>query len=334
MRSGIICAGNWIIDKIKTIDRWPGEGNLCNIISEDSAAGGGPCNVLFDLSAMDPDIPLFAAGRVGADADGDFFLDEIRRRNIDAHFMRRSSTAPTSRSYVMSGEGKRTFFHLRGANDELAPEDLERIRIPARYFYLGYLLLLKKLDAPDPQYGTGAARVLAAMRGNGCRTVADLVSEAPERFRKTLAPALPLIDILIVNEIEAACCLGCPARRPDGSLDEEVLRRAAAHLMEQGVNHLVIVHYPEGAAALDRQGSFLTVASCGLERSRIAGTNGAGDAFAAGVLCALHRDRPLREALEMGSVSSYFNLLSPTASGGAVDLARMEEKRRGCFPPV
>lgn len=45
----------------------------------------------------------------------------------------------------------------------------------------------------------------------------------------------------------------------------------------------------------------------------------------------MYRNRPLREALELGSVSSYYNLLSPTASGGAVDFARMEEKRRSCF---
>ena len=65
MRNGILAAGNWIIDKVKTIDRWPGEGNLCNIVEETRAPGGGPCNLLFDLAAIDPGLPLYAAGRVG-----------------------------------------------------------------------------------------------------------------------------------------------------------------------------------------------------------------------------------------------------------------------------
>ena len=51
MRKGIVGAGNLIVDKIKVIDRWPGEGNLCNIRSTVSSAGGGPCNVLFDIAA-------------------------------------------------------------------------------------------------------------------------------------------------------------------------------------------------------------------------------------------------------------------------------------------
>ena len=134
MRDGIIGAGNWILDKVKTIDRWPGEGNLCNILAEEQAGGGGPCNVLFDLAAMDPALPLYAAGRIGADADGDFLLAEIRRRGIDDRFMARSAAAPTGYTDVMSGEGRRTFFPCRAANAELAPADPERSGLPAPLF--------------------------------------------------------------------------------------------------------------------------------------------------------------------------------------------------------
>ena len=41
----------------------------------------------------------------------------------------------------------------------------------------------------------------------------DFVSEAPEKFRRTIPPALPWTDILIINEIEAAHCLGRELRR-------------------------------------------------------------------------------------------------------------------------
>ena len=110
MKKGIIGAGNWIQDRVKTIDRWPGEGNLCNILREEAAPGGGPANVLFDLSAADPSLPLYAAGRLGSDAEGDYMMNEIIRRGIDASNMIRTS-GRTSYTDVMSGEGKRTFFH-------------------------------------------------------------------------------------------------------------------------------------------------------------------------------------------------------------------------------
>lgn len=331
MRKGIVGAGNWIIDKVKIIDRWPGEGNLCNIIAEEYASGGGPCNVLFDLAAMDSSLPLYAAGRIGNDAEGDFLLSEIHRRNIDDRFMIRSEGVHTGFTDVMSGQGKRTFFHSRGANAELSPEDLETIQIPARFFYLGYLLLLDRLDAPDPQFGTGAARVLAAMRRNGCETIVDFVSEAPEKFTQVVLPALPYIDILIINELEAANCYGKPIRRRDGPLAEKELHPAMEYLMINGVNSLVVLHYPEGAAALNRNGDFLAVHSCEIERERIIGTNGAGDAFAAGVIYALYQGWPLREALEFGGASSYFNLLSPTANGGAVCVEKLKKMCLRCF---
>ena len=79
-RIGIIGAGNWIVDQIKQMDRWPGEGNLADIIREEPpAGGGGPNNVLHDLAAMDPSIPLYAVGRIGNDPAGEFLLAEARK---------------------------------------------------------------------------------------------------------------------------------------------------------------------------------------------------------------------------------------------------------------
>lgn len=335
MRNGILAAGNWILDKVKTIDRWPGEGNLCNIVEETRAPGGGPCNLLFDLAAIDPDLPLYAAGRVGDDDDGNFLLNELRRRHIDSRWMIRSRSAATAYTDVMSGGGRRTFFHCRGANAEFNPADLDGVDLPARFFYLGYLLLLDALDTDDPEYGTAGSRLLARMSEAGCRTVVDFVSEAPEKFRRIIPPALPWTDILIINEIEASHCLGRELRRADGSLDWAGLVPAAEGLLAAGVRQLAVIHFPEGALALERGGTPVYAPSCRMERSEIVGSTGAGDAFAAGVLYGLHEDLPLREALDLGSASSRFNLLSPTASDGAVSLSVMRNYLKECeFTPL
>ena len=335
MRNGILAAGNWIIDKVKTIDRWPGEGNLCNIVAETRAPGGGPCNLLFDLAAIDPDLPLYAAGRVGNDDDGDFLFEELRRRRIDSRWMSRSRSAATSYTDVMSGEGRRTFFHCRGANAEFNPADLDGVDVPARFFYLGYLLLLDSIDAADPEYGTAGSRLLARMSEAGYRTVVDFVSEAPEKFRRLIPPALPYTDILIINEVEASHCTGRELRRADGSLDRAGLVPALEGLLASGVRQLAVIHFPEGAIALERGGVPVYAPSCWIERSEIVGSTGAGDAFAAGVLYGLHENLPLRETLDLGSASSRFNLLSPTASDGAVSLEVMRNYLKDCkFTPV
>ena len=116
-RKGIIGAGNWIVDNIKYIDRWAGEGNLCTITGQEMATGGGPTNVLFDIAAMNCGIPLYAAGRIGKDALGTYLLDEIKKRNINIENIILTDT-PTSYTDVMSGNGKRSFFCCRGSNAE------------------------------------------------------------------------------------------------------------------------------------------------------------------------------------------------------------------------
>ena len=330
MRNGIIGAGNWIIDKVKRIDRWPGEGNLCNILGEEMAPGGGPANVLFDLAAADPSLPLFAAGRIGNDAEGRYLLDQIAKRGIDAKGMKIDEKLPTSYTDVMSGDGKRTFFHCRGANVSFAPADLDAIDAPAKFFYLGYLLLLDAFDAADPGYGTAAVRALKAMRAKGYKTVVDFVTEAPEKFRRIVLPALPEIDILIVNELEASHCSGIELRRADGTMNFSALPEAIDFLFAQGVGETVVLHFPEGAAGRTKEGKFIYVPSCRIAKEEIVGSNGAGDAFAAGVLYALHNDWELRDAMLLGSASSNFNLRSATASGGAVSLQKMQDFLKNC----
>ena len=67
MRNGILAAGNFIVDRVKLIDAYPSQDTLASILSETPSNGGGPYNVLTDLSRMGVPYPLSAAGLIGAD---------------------------------------------------------------------------------------------------------------------------------------------------------------------------------------------------------------------------------------------------------------------------
>ena len=321
-RKGIIGAGNWIVDNIKYIDRWAGEGNLCNILGQEMATGGGPTNVLFDIAAMDCGIPLYAAGRIGNDALGDYLMTEIKKRNIDVSNIIMTDT-PTSYTDVMSGNGKRSFFCCRGSNSEFDCQDVENIDFPAKWFYLGYLLLLDKLDSDDPEYGTRGARLLDMMQKKGYKTIVDFVSEAPEKFRKVVKAALPYIDALVINEVEAGNTFELATCNEDGTANVEEIRKAAKLFMQSGVREYVIIHYRDGAFGLDSNGKECEVKSYDVDK--IVGTNGAGDAFCAGVLYALHEEKSLEEMLKYGGASAIFNLRSASASGGAASLTEIND---------
>ncbi|MDD3153676.1 MAG: carbohydrate kinase family protein [Victivallaceae bacterium] len=324
-RQGIVAGGNWIIDKVKTIDRWPQEGELCNIAAETRAAGGGPCNVLFDLAALDTGLALYASGKVGFDDDGKWLLSEITRRGIDDCFMSTSKDLPTSYTDVMSGHSRRTFFHCRGANSQYGYEDAIAADTGARIFYLAYLLLLDTMDQSDPQFGTVAAKTLATLRERGYETLVDMVSEAGEKFLRIVPPALRYTDYLVVNEIEAGHCLGEAIRLEDDSIAYDKLPKAAEKLFEMGVGKLVVIHFPEGGYARTAAGKESFSPSCEVPSSEIVGTTGAGDAFCAGVLYAIHEGFALDRMLRFASASARFNLRSATASDGAPTLKELDD---------
>ena len=97
----------------------------------------------------------------------------------------------------------------------------------------------------------------------------------------------------------------------------------------------MVIHFPEGAAGRTRDGKYFYLPSVHIDGADIAGTTGAGDAFCAGTIYALHQNWALEDAVRLGSASSYFNLLSPTATAGAVPLEKMTELLKKCsFNPL
>ena len=87
-----------------------------------------------------------------------------------------------------------------------------------------------------------------------------------------------------------------------------------------GVRKKVVIHFPEGGVAADSDGDVCYAPSFTVDRSEIVSSVGAGDAFCAGALYAIHEGWPLREMLEFASAGARFNLFSATSTGGAPEL--------------
>src|SRR6266478_5949710 len=322
-RRGLLAGGNWIIDQVKLIDVYPQREQLANIRSQTrQGTGGAPYNVVIDLARIGAGFPLMGAGLVGKDALGDAILKDCRQHRIDTQFLRATAEADTSYTDVMTEQtdGRRTFFHYRGANALWRGEDLNFARTKAAIFHLGYLLLLDALDEPDAKFGTKAARLLAAAQAAGLKTSVDVVSEDSDRFAKIVNPALRYVDYCIINEIEAGKTAGFKIRLMDGRLDTVALRHAAGALLQQGVRDLVIIHFPEGAFARTRHGGDIWQSSLKLPEKFVAGTAGAGDAFCAGVLMGLHEGWELGRCLQTGVCVAAASLADATCTTGVKSL--------------
>jgi sugar/nucleoside kinase (ribokinase family) len=336
-RSGILAGGNWIIDQVKIIDSYPALEQLANIRSQHQGTGGSPYNILLNLAKLGVEFPLFGAGLVGKDALGQSILEDCAKHKIDTKYLKSTADAATSFTDVMTiqGSGKRTFFHNRGANALWDGKDLDFTKSKARIFHLGYLLLLDKMDVVSKDGITGAAKLLAAAQAAGLKTCIDVVSEVGDRFKAVVTPALKHCDYAIINEYEAGMVTGFRIRK-EGVLDTVSLRHAAGAILQLGVKDLVVIHFPEGCFARTRDGKDHWQPSLKVPDKAIAGTAGAGDAFAAGVLLGLHEGWDLQKSMLTGVCAAAASLSDPTCTGGMKPLAQVEalKKKYGVRPPL
>lgn len=324
-RRGIVCAGNWIVDRVKIIDRLPGRGMLGNIMSETLASGGSSFNVLADLGKMQAKFPLAGIGTIGHDSGQDFIRSICDPLKIDISRLTVLKGESTSYTDVMSeaGTGVRVFYHYRGANARFSLEHVKLNELPFRIFHLGYLLLLDGMDESDPDCGTVAAKLLKHVQEAGLKTSVDVVSEESDRFRRIVPAALPYTNYLILNEIEAGRTTGHKVRDAGGNLIPRAVIDSAEALYKFGEMDLVVIHMPEGAYLQTRDGKKYSQGSLRLPENYIKGTVGAGDAFCAGMLYGLHEKWELDKTLKLASCAATACLAQPGATDGLMPLNKI-----------
>lgn len=317
-RKGIALAGNILTDLVKTIDEYPRPGMLSSIRSVSRSVGGCVPNVGIDLAKIDRSLPLSAIGRVGDDEYGRYVLTQLACHGIDTGRVRISPTAPTSFSDVMSlRTGERTFFHARGANAEFSPEDVDLSSLGCRLLHIGYLLLLDRFDAPDPDHGTVMAGFLHDVQARGIKTSVDMVSDSTADYGKTVLPALRYCNYAIVNEVECCTAFGLSPTKADGTPNEDDIRRAMEGMAAAGVADKVIVHAKPIGYCLDvKSGRFTAVPSLAFPRELIRGSVGAGDAFCAGCLYGLYNGFDDERLLRFAAAAAAASLTEENAVDG------------------
>jgi sugar/nucleoside kinase (ribokinase family) len=318
-RKGILAGGNWIMDQVKVIDRYPPEERLANILRQHAGTGGAPFNVLAALYNLGADFPLEGIGAIGDDDKGAEILRRCEQMGIKTNQITALKNTHTSYSDVMSdsSSGRRTFFHYRGANRLLDTSHFDFSQTGAKLFHLGYLLLLDRLDEVTEDGLTKATTVFKEAKEAGCITSADIVSEQSGRYKRIISSSLPFIDILFLNEYEAEMLTDIEMIS-NKKVSLEKAYKAAAMILNKGVSEWVIIHFPEGAVARSKQGKRMFQPAINLPPDRIKGTVGAGDALAAGVLYGLHQDWILKKSLKLGVSVAAASLTDETASEGVI----------------
>jgi len=290
----IVVAGSIIVDKINEIPGYPREGELVQIRACSKVPGGLVPNTGSDIHILDPEIPVSAFGAVGDDDEGRLVVAELRRRGLNTAGVVIKKPA-TSFTEVMSvRDGERTFFTYPGASAEWGYEDFPFAQInEGDIVLLGYFLLLAKIDAGDGK------RILEELKRRGAKTAIDLVSEDSERYA-LVREALPYVDYLIINEVEA---------KRLGEISTPVL----------------IVHSPEEGIFYRDGVEVARLPSFKLPKNFIKGKTGAGDAYCAGCLVGIYRGLTEKEILNCGRIAATGSLSAPGATEGMKNFKELKQ---------
>ncbi len=269
--SRIICLGDLMIDVLALLP-----GPLA--IGSDRPApvsfadGGSAANTAAWLAQLG--VPAAFAGRIGDDAFGTAAVGRLQACGVET-FVSIDPAEPTGVCLVLvSPDGERTMVPSAGANATLGPADLPPFAAADRLHLSGYALL--NAGSRD-----GALAALRRASELAIPISVDLASAAPirEAGREQFLSWLPSGALLLANSDELA------------AVTDDVRT-----LVARGFT-VVVKTGRDGATLADADGC-RTVPTDAVD---VLDSTGAGDAFAAGLLAALHTGTPLIDAVGAGN---------------------------------
>lgn len=295
--NGVLCSGSFMCDLIAA--DLPRIGDPGDLIYPPRGIqlhpGGHAANVAIDLIKLGEN-NVHAAGSVGADLLGDYMIDALEHSGVTVH-PQRFEDAPTSKNIVLAVRGEdRRFYAELAANTLLEPGHVTSIleKTHPKLFYQGTLGGLRNLD---PHVDA----VLQSAREHASLTIVDVVRPYPGGW-DTLKDALPLVDVLHLNDLESTALTG--ERNP---------HTAARALSEIGVP-LVLLTLGERGLIASQGATLLKMPSFNVEAMD---TTGAGDAFCAGAMSALARAGIGRDELRQLQPDPLVDVLLEASAAGA-----------------
>lgn len=248
-------------------------------------------------------------GRVGRDAFADEALKIARTTALDlAHVL--PCDRPTGCAAVcVDGAGDNLIAVASGANAAVTAG-----QVPDTLLGPGTTLVLQ-MEVPAAE----TAALIARAKARGARVVLNLAPALPLDER-----AIAAVDVLILNEIEAAAIAG---RRGLAAGAPAALAKALA----AAIGNIVVLTLGAAGAIAATSDAAWTIAALAI---RPVDTVGAGDAFVGVFAAALDRGAALPDALRRASVAAGLACLIPGAQPSLPDTAAIDARLADLAPAV
>jgi len=228
-------------------------------------------------------------GRIGADDFGRRLRDNLRSAAVnDDHVGVDSSVGSGMSVAIIEAGGEYGAVIVSGANLSLDPRSIER---QWQTLWQSRILLLQNELAPD--VNVVAAR---AARAQGARVI---LNAAPAR---TLFPDLAgLVDIVVVNRVEAAGLVGLPVESLESA-------ETAARTLCRLVPHVIVTLGRDGLVLMEENGAPVRMSALPVEA---VSSHGAGDCFCGALAARLAGGDSLAGACDFARVAAGLFVATP-----------------------
>ncbi|GIQ69902.1 ribokinase [Xylanibacillus composti] len=300
IRQGIAVIGSVNMDIVNRVKAHPQPGETIHGLGTSYFAGGKGANQA--VAAARSGAAVWMVGAVGKDDFGRQLMDGLQKDGVQVTAMEVKEGHSGMAFIAVDDGGENSIILSPGANGEVTAEDVVK-HWPVVLEHCRAILLQNEIPWP----ATAAAIHAAAEAG-----VKVYLNPAPAC--EVPASELSRIDVLIVNESEAAAICGI---RPH---DEATARHAAAELVRSGVKTAIVTMGERGACYADVRGQAAFVPAF---RVQAVDTTGAGDTFI-GAFCAAYETKgmPVPEAMRFAAAASA---IAVTRSGAQAAIPREAE---------
>lgn len=282
-----------------------------------SSPGGSAANTVYGLAKLG--VKTSFAGIVGGDVDGKMLIKDFQKVGVDTSQIKVKRRAKTGAVLCLTDNfGRRSLYVVPGANNLLTIDDLD-----INYINQAKMLHISSF-ADERQF-----QVLLKLVKKIDSTVK--VSFAPGTLHaskelKALAPILSRTHVLFINRDEIKKLTG-----KDFAAGAEVCLKQGCYIVAvtlgkgESYKNVIATSYIR-----DAEHEYIVEANSRAKISEV-DTTGAGDAFAAGFLCGLLKNKRLKECGHIGDIVAKFSIAKIGARAGLPDAAQLARRYREIY---
>ncbi len=268
-----------------------------------SCLGGKGANQAVAAARLGAQVAL--AARVGLLENGAAMVEQLKGEGVDTRAIAQPADEVPGVALIVVGaeDAENQIVTVAGSNGLLPLEQVEALELDG----LRWLVAQQELPLESIR------RAFERARAAGVKT---LLNAAP--FRAGSEALLPLVDVLVVNALEAQALVLQAVGQPHEDVSVEVLARA---LRSKGPTAVLVSLGAEGLCWVDDQGSLSVPA----RKVKAVDTVGAGDTLVGALVTALAEGQPIANALAFAQAAAAIAVSRPGVQDAMPRRAEVQE---------